>query len=362
VALVDQPPFDKSAMDGFAYGEPGPLPQWRIVGVLAAGAAAGAPIGRGECVRIMTGAPIPAGASAVRRVELTSESAATDGSRLVTFTASEAGDNIIRRGENQKAGELLMRKRVLAAQDIGVLASSGYASLPVAARPVVGVVSTGDELVVAGETLADGLIYDSNGPQLVAQARAAGAEARYYGIVRDDGGSLSRLFGRAMEECDVLIVSGGVSMGDFDHVPRALLEAGVEPRFHGLAMRPGKPTFFGTRDRTAVFGLPGNPVSTFVNFEVLVRAHLMRRMGLSYEPRIVPLRLASGIERRETDRVEFYPARVEAGSGGLVARPLAYHGSSMLSVLAESDCLVRMELGEKRLEEGRIVNVRLVRP
>ncbi len=361
-ALVDQPPFDKSGMDGFAWGEPGPGPEWRVVGVVAAGSAFSPLLAPGDCVRIMTGAPVPRGTQAVQRVEFTSESRAGDGSAIVSFTAEESGDNIIRRGENQRRGDQLLRRRILSAQDIGVLASSGYATVPVVTRPLVGVVSTGDELVPAGKVLAPGAIYDSNGPQLLAQARAAGALARHYGIVCDDGKALAAALSTALEECDIVLVSGGVSMGDFDHVPRSLIAAGVEQHFHGLAMRPGKPTFFGMKGPVAVFGLPGNPVSTFVNFEVLVKVHIMRRMGLELEPRILPCSLAAAIERRETDRVEFYPARLEAGKGGIAARPLAYHGSSMLSVLAETDCLVRMEFGEKRLEEGRIVDVRLVRP
>lgn len=367
-ATVDQPPFDKSAMDGFAHGFPLPAPEgpWRVAGVAAARAGGSpSPLKPGECLRIMTGAMIPPGTVAVQRVERTETLPHSPGGpELVRFTRAEEWDNVIRRGENQKEGDLLLTPRALRPQDIGILASSGYEHIVVAKRPRVAVVSTGDELVASGSLLPPGAIFDSNGPQLTAQALACGCDARFVGIVLDDENALALAFEEALADCEVLIVSGGVSMGDFDHVPRALARAGVEKLFHGLAMRPGKPVFFGTRHAGAsAFGLAGNPVSTFVGFEVLVRPHLAARAGLDWHPRFVGARLASTLERRETDRLEFLPARLESGTDGLPAvRPLSYKGSSMLSALADADCLVSMEIGVGRLETGSVVNVRLVRP
>ena len=234
------------------------------------------------------------------------------------------------------------------------------------------VLSTGDELAAPGSALSAGAIYDSNGPQLAAQALACGCELGMTGTVADDEEALVRAFEEALAGCDVLVVSGGVSMGDFDHVPRALARSGVVKLFHGLAMRPGKPVFFGSRggggsagalSGPTVFGLPGNPVSTFVGFEVLVRPHLAARTGLPWSPRLVGARLAAPLERRETDRVEFTPALLEPGPDGLPAvRPLSYKGSSMLNALARADCLISMDIGVKRLEAGRVVNARLLRP
>ena len=392
-ALVDQPPFDKSAMDGFAYraGDEGP---YRVIGTLAAGAvgiaAAGAdgapspasgarPLGRNECIRIMTGAPIPRGADRVQRFEWTEElppgtdpgregtgargmTSGRDAGVFVRFTRREERSNIIGRGENQKAGDLLLSRRFLGPQDIGILASSGYAEVPLARQPRVGVISTGDELARAGTTLAPGSIYDSNGPQLTAQAAAAGCAAHFYGIFRDEPGLLESTVARALGECDLVIVSGGVSMGDFDHVPRAFASAGMETVFHGLAIKPGKPIYFGRRGGTSGFGLPGNPVSTFVGFELFVRPQLERRMGIVRTPRLLRVRLASALKRRECDRVEFLPARLEtAADGSMEARALGYRGSSMLSILADADCLLRMEIGETEIEEGRLVDARFLR-
>ncbi len=360
-ALVDQPPFDKSAMDGFAYGESGPDDQWRVVELLPAGSGSSRALGPGECARIMTGAPIPAGARAVQRVEWTAASTGPGGGTVVRFVKRETGDNIIRRAENQRAGDLLLTGRILRPQDVGILASSGYDSVPVARRPVVGILSTGDELAPAGSRLGPFAIYDSNGPLLAAGARACGCVAREYPIVRDEPGPLDDAVARAIDECDVLLASGGVSVGDFDYMPRALAAAGVERKFHGLAMRPGKPTFYGLKGDKAAFGLPGNPVSVFANFEIMVKAHLYRRMGLRYAPRFTAVRLAAPLSRTATERVDLIPARLEISGGETLAQPLPYRGSSMLSVLAEADCLLRMEIGERQIEAGRVVLARLVR-
>lgn len=380
-ALLDQPPFDKSTMDGYAPAASFPAPEgpWRVAGTVAAGDPQPAPLEAGDCLRIMTGAPLPPGSLCVQRVEWSEILPdSSGGAELVRFTRQEISDNIVRRGANQRSGASLLGPRLLAPQDIGILASSGYAEVPVARRPRAIVISTGDELSAAGAALGVAGIYDSNGPQLCAQAQALGCESSFMGIVGDDEEALAAAFASALAQADILLVSGGVSMGDFDHVPRALARAGVETLFHGLAMKPGKPVFFGRATPraagreghtggeacgTAVFGLPGNPVSTFVVFEVLVRAYLGVMLGLPQGPRLIGARLASPLSRSESERHEFLPARLGRGADGLpIATPLPYRGSSMLSALAEADCLLEMEAGVDRIEEGRIVDARLLRP
>jgi molybdopterin molybdotransferase len=364
-ALVDQPPFDKSAMDGYAYGRraPGGDLAWRLEDTIAAGAGTARELREGECALIMTGAPIPEGAVAVQRREFAEESGGK-----VRFTRQEPTDNIIRRGENQKAGDRLLGPRRLGPQDIGILAASGYSAVPVAVRPTVGIVSTGNELAESGAPLGPGAIYDSNGPQLTAQAAALGCDARFYGIVPDEPGRLASTIGKSLAECDLTIVSGAVSLGDFDYVPRTFESLGVRTVFHGLKMRPGKPTYYGRFGDKAVFGLPGNPVSTFVNFEVLVRPHLLARLGVADPAPALSLPLAAPLARRGSDRVEYLPARLDRGApaspqaAATRVVPLSYRGSSMLSALAEADCLVRMDLGVEAIPEGGIVHVRLVRP
>jgi len=359
---VDHPSFDKSAMDGFAFSGSAGKGPYRVIDSVPAGRSCGAELKSGQAVRIMTGAPVPRGTDAVQRIEWTEEAGLdAAGFPLVKFTRAETFDNIIRKGENLTAGSVLLSPRVLSAQDIGILASGGFAEVDVALRPRVAVVSTGDEIEAPGTPLSDASIYDTNGPQLCAQARAAGAAVQNYGIARDRRDGLRAVFSRALDENDLVLVSGGVSMGDLDLVPSVLAGLGVEVVFHSLAMRPGKPTFFGTRGATAVFGLPGNPVSTFVNFEVLVKPCLFRAAGLVYAPPVIRARLGSPLSRKGSDRVEFLPATLGISPEGMVATPLGYRGSSMITVLAEADILLRMELGQSRIEKGEIVDARRIR-
>ena len=359
---IDHPPFDKSAMDGFAYAERSADGIYEVIDAVAAGRRSAASVPPGAAIRIMTGAPIPEGAIGVQRVEWTEPAGRSpSGAELVRFTIREKSGNIIKRGENLKAGEELLAPRVLEPQDIGILAAAGIAEVEVAAKPRVGVVSTGDEIESAGRLLGEASIYDSNGPQLAAQAAAAGCDVNFYGIARDRAEELSAVFERALGENDLILVSGGVSMGDFDLVPAALANLGVEAVFHSLAMKPGKPTFFGMRGGTAVFGLPGNPVSTFVNFEVLVKRYLFAMAGLAWEPAMLRVRLGAPLSRKQADRVEFLPARLSRGADCMVAEPLAYHGSSMITVLAQADALLRMEIGEREVSEGAVVDARRIR-
>ncbi len=349
-ATVDHPPFDKAAMDGFAWGGE-PVDSYRVVRTLPAGTVSDRPLVPAECVRIMTGASLPPGAERIQRVEWTEEAESR-----VRFTRRESSDNVIRRGENQKAGDLLLGRRVLRPADIGILASSGYARVPVQRKPVVGVISTGDELRTPGEPLEPGAIYDSNGPQLAAQAASAGCEVRSYGRFPDRPEALDAAVRTALSECDLVLLSGGVSMGDFDYVPQVLERNGVKKVFHNLAMKPGKPTYLGRRGNVFVLGLPGNPVSTFVNFEIMAKAILARLRNLPLDPPILRARLAEGVTRRDTERVEYLPAR---HSGGGI-RALRYSGSSMLSVLSEANALLRLEIGQKSLELGAEIDARLL--
>ncbi|MDH7483642.1 MAG: molybdopterin molybdotransferase MoeA [Spirochaetales bacterium] len=359
---IDHPPFDKAAMDGFAFRESQPGRTYTVIDAVPAGKSSSSPLGEGEVMRIMTGAPIPPGAAGVQRFEWTRD-AGTDaeGRPLVTFTQQEKITNIIARGENLRQGEPLLSPRMLQPQDIGILAASGIAKVQVWRKPRVSIISTGDEIVAAGTALPPSCIYDSNGPQLVAQAQLAGAEARFLGIVPDRVEALRGALATALAESEIVILSGGVSMGDFDLIPKVLRQTGVAPVFHTLKMRPGKPTFFGVRDRVAVFGLPGNPVSTFVNFEVLVKPFILASMGLEHAPRMIRARLASALSRKGSDRVEFLPCTLAADEQGMLVRPLRYHGSSMITVLAHAQALVRMELGQERIEAGEYLDARLIR-
>jgi molybdopterin molybdotransferase len=374
LAPEDSPPFPKAAMDGFAVSSGDPGPSWRLAASLAAGDAPTRALARGECAKIMTGAMMPPGADKVIRVEYTREQ---DG--VVTLLAEEPYANVIPRGENLRRGDQVLGPRVLAPQHVGVLASLGRAEVRVAARPEVGVLATGSELRDPGEPLGAGQIYNSNGLQACAQLIAAGARPRYYGIVRDEPAVLKEAVGRALEECDLLLLSGGVSMGELDFVPGVLRDCGAQILFHKVALKPGKPTLFARRERAGAaragagnagagnagavgsqpvfaFGLPGNPVSAFVIFEVFVRPLLARLQGLRYTPRTVRARLAGGFRRRDAERVELRPVRLERGE----VHALEFHGSAHLNALSGADALLRLEIGVDRLEEGSWTDVRLL--
>lgn len=350
-ARVDSPPFSKAAMDGFALRSGDSSDRYQILEMIAAGEVPQKKVGPGQCSKIMTGAMMPEGADKIVRVEFTGEAGG-----WVRVVEPEPYTNIIYRGENLKAGDPLLEAKVLTARDIGVLASQGFETVPVAVMPLVGIVTTGSELRGAGEELKAGEIYNSNGPQLCAQVAAMKARSRYYGAVPDDPEKLAGMIELALQDCDVLLLSGGVSMGDLDFVPDVLKSLGAEIRFHKLAVKPGRPTLFARKDRSFVFGLPGNPVSTFVIFEVFVKTFLYRWMGFSYRPRVITGVLVESLNRRDAERLEYRPVRLE----GNRIYPLSYHGSSHLSALREAEGLIRIERGTTRIEQGSELDVRLL--
>jgi molybdopterin molybdotransferase len=361
----DQPPFDKAAMDGWAWhpsaGEPSPENPLRIRGVIAAGSDSIVGLQPGETARIMTGAPLPAGASRIQRFEwaetVNAAGRPDPAGGFARFSKPESVDNIIRRGENARVGDELLSPRMLSAQDIAILAADGRPTVEVARRPVVGVLSTGTELATPGETLSGASIYDSNKPQILAQLASPAFDARDLGRLPDDFDATLGAVSSALATCDLLVLSGGVSMGDFDWVPRALAAAGVTEQFHGVAMKPGKPTYFGTTERAFVLGLPGNPVSVFVNTELLVKELLCALSGIANNPLIVPVQVADDIRRKGTDRVEFLPVRIDADG----IRAVRYGGSSGIQALARAEGFARLEIGQEALLKGTITHVRLVR-
>jgi molybdopterin molybdotransferase len=352
---ADSPPFDKAAMDGYAVSSDDHSTQFSVVEAIAAGEVPRKRPGHGECSKIMTGAMMPEGTDKVVRVEYTQEHDGT-----MVLVRSEPYENVIKKGENMRPGDVILSRRKLTPKDIGIIASLGLARVEVVVRPRVGIITTGSEIVDPGEELPPGSIYNSNGLQLETQIREAGGVPLGYGIVPDDPEALEAAVVRGMEETDILLLSGGVSMGEYDYVPDILRKAGLEIRFHKLAVKPGRPTLFGGHSRGGkpgyVFGLPGNPVSTFVIFEFLVRGFLLRMMGIEYSPRTFPGTLGEDFRRKDSERTEFVPVRLENN----VAYPLRYGGSSHLNALGAADGFLRIGSGVEGLKKGDIVVIRLV--
>jgi molybdopterin molybdotransferase len=348
---LDMPPYDKALMDGYAV-RAADLPEGRcdlrVLEEITAGQTPRHTLTPGTASRIMTGAPIPAGADAVVIVERTR--IRDDGRVQVEDRPPKPQQNILPRAREMRAGEaVLAAGSLLRPQEIGLLAAVGRAAVRVVPRPRVAVLSTGDELVEAPQVPGPGQIRNSNGPMLAALAARAGAALRYLGIARDRLDSLRPLVSEGLD-ADVLVLSGGVSAGKLDLVPGVLQEAGVIAHFHKVAMKPGKPVLFGTRDhdgrRTLVFGLPGNPVSALVCFELFVRPALRHLAGhADAGPRWVKAALAEDF-LYSTDRPTYHPARLEATATGIRVRPVPWFGSADLRGLSRANALVLLPAGD----------------
>lgn len=351
---MDMPAFPRSAMDGFAVRRADADGELRIVETVAAGEVAAGPLAAGTAVRIMTGAQVPEGCDQVVRVEYSQ----VTGDR-VRFVRGESHTNIIRTAENAARGDVLLSPRRLDVHDIGVAASAGFSRLEVMQRPVLGILSTGNELREPGEELGGGQIYNSNAYQLLAHGTATGFVPRYHGIAADTEDALRQSLEPAFAESDVVALSGGVSMGDFDYVPRVLASFGVQTVFHRVALKPGRPTFFGTRQggrtgRQYVFGFPGNPVSTFVTFELFAVRLLYRLAGIEQPGPACSVVLGETIEKGDSDRTEVMPMTVRDGR----ALRVRYGGSSHLSALSTANALFVLPVGTTRIEEGTSIAVR----
>jgi len=353
----DVPPFDNSAMDGFAV-RAGPPAELEVVGESRAGRPSPAEVGRGQAIRISTGAALPAGASAVVPVERAR--ALDEAGERVWVDAAEEGANVRRAGEDVRAGDVVLRKgAVLGPAELGVAASIGCDVLPCARRPRVAVLVTGDELAEPGDPLGPGRIYSSNAFALGALVERSHATLVRGSTVRDDAESTRAALERALEEADVVCVSGGVSVGPHDHVKPALRELGVAERFWGVALRPGKPTWFGSRDRALVFGLPGNPVSAMVTFQLFVRPALAALQGAPAAPTRVAAVLDDPVPllplREQAVRV-----RLSAHDGGWHAAVTGEQGSHMLTSMLGADGLALVALGEGDAKPGTPVEVELL--
>jgi molybdopterin molybdotransferase len=346
-ALVDLPPFDSSAMDGYAVRADDTPGQLRVVGHSAAGTPFGGALSAGEAVGISTGAEVPRGADAVVPVELVREQG-----ELIETDAVAVGAHIRGRGGDVSAGELVAAAGVrLGAPEVGALAAAGLAEVVCVRRPTVAVLATGSELRAPGEPLAPGEIYESNSTLLAAQLESAGAVVEALPAVADDPPETRAALARGLE-FDLLLTSGGVSVGPHDLVRGLLAELGVDEVFWQVAVRPGKPVAFGVRGSTLVFGLPGNPVSSLVGFELFVRPALDALQGLADpRPRYLPGRLASSV-RRNGGRDELLRARARVDAESVLLEPLGGQESHMIVRSAAADALVLVERGEGELPAG----------
>jgi molybdopterin molybdotransferase len=354
VCDTDMPPFNKSVMDGFACRRADLRNELTVVETIPAGAMPEKTIGRNQCAKIMTGAVVPEGADCVIMIEHTEAVA----HNRIRFVGKESDSNIAARGEDVKKGDVILRAGVLLkAQHIAVLASCGCARPLVTIAPRVGIIATGDELVEPDQKPTPYQIRNSNSLQLAAQVAGASAIPTNYGIVADTKEKISAVLKKAMAENDVVIISAGVSVGDYDLVRDILKENGVKILFESVAVKPGRPTVFGVSDKAFCFGLPGNPVSGFVMFELLAKPFLYKMMGHDFKPTCSRGQLERTITRKDAER-DFWLPVVLRENGKISA--LEYHGSAHINALCEADGFFCVPAGVTEIKEGTTVAVRQI--
>ncbi len=342
---LDLPPFDKSAVDGYAIRAGDERSEYQWLETIAAGHPGGAVLQPGTTAKVMTGAPIPDGTAKVVMLEHTSE---LDGVVRVRKHSPEA--NICWRAEDIKAGETVLTKgQRVGALEVANLIACGVTEVAVVVPPSVFVISTGDEVVDRVDQLGPGLIMNSNGPLLAGLAREHGLLVKGQAWVKDDSRELETVLRQALNEADIVALSGGVSMGDYDYVPEVIERLGLTVSFDRLAVKPGKPTTFAGDGEKLLFGLPGNPAAVYLMFHLLVLRVAARLTGAAPPTRQFRARMGHSFERRSTARAEYVPARIT--SNGDVQK-IEYHGTAHLTAFMQADGWFVVPVGVAKLPAG----------
>jgi len=363
VSRVNNPPLDNSAMDGYALiaediqsATPENPVKLDVVEEIAAGYTAKGVLKPGQAMRIMTGAPIPSGANAVLMQEDTQKNV----NAILCLDKADVDENIRMAGEDVKIGEEVIKKgTTLSPAHIGMMAVVGRSQIAVGQRPIVSILSTGDEILELDETPEGPQIFNSNGHMLAAQIKSAGGIPVYLGIAKDTEKDLMEKFESALK-ADVVVSSGGVSVGDYDLVKSSLQKMGQDMLFWKVAMKPGKPLAFGRIGDTPIFGLPGNPVSSFVSFEQFVRPSLRKTMGCSdLSHKTVQAKLTRTIHKKP-GRLHFLSSIVSWADGEYTVTPAGEQGSGILKSAANANGLLIFPLEAEEIKQGQEVAVQLL--
>ena len=351
-ADADMPPFNKSAMDGYACRRADLGMELLVQEIIPAGQAPTRTISIGQCSKIMTGAQVPEGADTVFMVEYAEETAPLK----VRFIGTNTNSNICLKGEDLKAGDLVISSgTMLKPQHIAILASVGCTNSMVYKQPGVGIISTGSELVNPEDIPQLAKIRNSNGPQLCAQATQNGFPVNYYGIVPDDEKLTTEIIEKSVEENDVTILSGGVSVGDFDFVPQIIQELGFEIHFSKINIKPGQHTTFASKGNKYIIGLPGNPVSSFIQFEVFALPFLRKLMNFELIEIRLPLLMSHDFLRKKSDKEECFPVLITKENE---VHLVEYHGSAHIHAYHQAFGFITVPVGKAELNKGELVYVR----
>lgn len=348
---TDMPPFNKSAMDGFACRLTDIDQELEIIETIPAGKDPSTNILQGQCSRIMTGAPVPEGADCVVMVE---DTKIVDGKMKVLSHPGKS--NICYLGEDIRKGDTVLKRGTrLKPQHISVLAAVGHVRPQVFREPSVAVIITGDEIVEPHIKPPHSKIRNSNGFQMLSLLKNSGCKAQYRGIFSDKMTILEKAINSAFETSGILIITGGASGGDYDLVPPALEKLGFRVHFTRVAIQPGKPFSFSTRDQLVCFGLSGNPVSSFVQFELLVRPYIDVLLGKKKGSSCIKARMSKKITRKNAEREFFFPVEI---SEEFQAVPLEFHGSAHISALTDAYGIASIPAGKTFIAKGDFTDVR----
>lgn len=352
-ASRDQPPFDVSAMDGYAVKSPDTPGLLQLIGESAAGRGFAGPCGQGSTVRISTGAAVPEGADSVVIQE-----DVRVGQNGIEVPASHPGQHVRPRGCDFRVGDLLLaRGRILDGVGVSLAAASGAAALPVVRRPRVAILSSGDELAAPGTAPGPWQIFDSATHGIAALVRGWGGEAHRLGVARDDVAAIAQAAGQGLRDSDLLVVIGGASVGDHDHARPALIELGLQFLVDKVAVRPGKPTWFGRTPAGPVLGLPGNPASAMVCAELFLKPLLLALQGREPEPRFRRARLLRPLPANGPREHYLRSLLGTDAEGRLTVRAFEDQDSSLISVFAAANALIRQPPDASAMTEGALVDV-----
>ncbi|MEI0531678.1 molybdopterin molybdotransferase MoeA [Brachyspira pilosicoli] len=355
---IDDPPFNKSAMDGYGYFNNGNKKFLLLKeSIIAGNSSKNINIPENCCIKIMTGAVVPNNINKISKFEA-AEIIDENEKKYVYIKEDEKSDNIIYKGSGYKKGDLLLNVKILEAEDISKLASNGYSEIEVVKNPKIAFISTGNELTDITKELEEGKIYDSNSFLIKNKLKAMNIECQFYGIVKDDYDSLYNVVYKALDENDIIIVSGGISFGDMDFTKEVFNALNIKELCHGVKIKPGKPFYFGKKDNKAIFGLPGNPFAVLVAFENFVKPYIYNSMGCKYNNQFFKLPLLEEYKRKKSDTEEYLPAEFVFNEDATLVKLIDYKGSFYLP--SNIKALVKIDVGVNEIKALEKVNIKFI--